>query len=316
LRVRPGEKVPVDGVVVEGATSIDESMMTGEPLPVEKAAGDQVIGATVNASGSVIMKAKAVGGQTLLAHIVAMVAAAQRSRPPIQKLADRVASYFVPAVVAASVLTFAAWALFGPAPAMAYALVNAVAVLIIACPCALGLATPMSIMVAMGRAAQTGVLFRDAAAVEVLGKVDTIVVDKTGTLTQGRPSVTAVLPAPGFTEREILMLAAGLEKKSEHPLAAAITKAAASRGIAFVEATSFTSQTGRGVTGTVQGRTVTLGNLAFLEGVSAFPPELLKAAEAAAAEAKGVTYVAVDGRAAGVIVVSDVIKDTTPRALQ
>ena len=316
LRVRPGEKIPVDGVVIDGVTSVDESMMTGEPLPVEKAPGDPVIGATVNASGSVIMKAKAVGGRTLLAQIVAMVAAAQRSRPPIQKLADRVASYFVPAVAAASVLTFAAWALFGPPPAMAYALVNAVAVLIIACPCALGLATPMSIMVVMGRAAGAGVLFRDAAAVEVLGKVDTLVIDKTGTLTLGRPEVTMVLPAQGFTENEVLGLVAGLEKKSEHPLAAAITQAAASRGIAFIEATSFVSTAGRGVSGTVQGRNVTLGNFAFLEGASAFPPELLEGAESAAGEAKGVTYVAVDGRAAGLIVVSDTIKDSAQRAVR
>ncbi|HMD69413.1 MAG TPA: heavy metal translocating P-type ATPase [Chitinivibrionales bacterium] len=316
LRVRPGEKVPVDGVVIEGNGALDESMVTGEPMPVEKAAGDSVIGATVNVSGSVIMEARAVGADMLLSHIVAMVAIAQRSRPPIQKLADRVASYFVPAVVAASVLTFAAWALFGPAPAMAYALVNAVAVLIIACPCALGLATPMSIMVAMGRAAGAGVLFRDAAAVEVLGRVDTLVVDKTGTLTQGRPAVAEVLPATGFTEREVLGLAAGLEKKSEHPLADAITRAAASRGIALVEATTFASTTGRGVTGRVQGRQVTLGNRGFLEGMSAFPPELLAKAETAAAEAKGVTYVAVDGRAAGLIVVSDTIKDSTPRAVR
>jgi P-type Cu+ transporter len=315
LRVRPGEKVPVDGVVTDGVTSVDESMVTGEPLPVEKAVGDQVIGATVNASGSVIIEARRVGADTLLSHIVALVAAAQRSRAPVQGLADRVSSWFVPAVVVASVLTFAAWAFFGPVPAMAYALVNAVAVLIIACPCALGLATPMSIMVAMGRAAHSGVLFRDAAAVEVLGRVDTLVVDKTGTLTQGRPAVTAVLPAPGFTEREVLELAAGLERKSEHPLAAAITGAAASRGIAVVEATNFTSHTGRGVTGTMQGRIVTLGNRVFLDGVSAFPPELLQEAEGTAAEAKGVMYLAVDGRAAGVIVVSDEIKDTTPRAL-
>ncbi len=316
LRVRPGEKIPVDGVVIDGVTSVDESMMTGEPLPVQKAPGDPVIGATVNASGSVIMKAKAVGGQTLLAQIVAMVAAAQRSRPPIQKLADRVASYFVPAVAAASVLTFAAWALFGPPPAMAYALVNAVAVLIIACPCALGLATPMSIMVVMGRAAGAGVLFRDAAAVEVLGKVDTLVIDKTGTLTRGKPEVTMVLAAPGFFENDVLGMAAGLEKKSEHPWAAAITQAAASRGMALIEATTFVSTTGRGVSGTVQGRIVTLGNRAFLEGASAFPPELLAKAESAAAEAKGVTYVAVDGRAAGLIVVSDTIKDSAQRAVR
>ncbi len=316
LRVRPGEKVPVDGVVIEGSGAVDESMVTGEPMPVEKHKGDSVIGSTVNMAGSLVMEAKAVGARTLLAHIVAMVAAAQRSRPPVQKLADRVALYFVPAVVAASVLTFAVWALFGPAPAMTYALVNALAVLIIACPCALGLATPMSIMVAMGRAAGSGVLFRDAAAVEVLGKVDTLVIDKTGTLTLGRPAVTAVLPAQGFTESEVLGLVAGLEKKSEHPLAAAITQAAALRGIAFVEATSFASTAGRGVAGTVQARHVTLGNFAFVAGVSAFPPELLKAAEAAAGEAKGVTYVAVDGKAAGVIVVSDTIKESTPRALQ
>jgi Cu+-exporting ATPase len=316
LRVRPGEKVPVDGVVMEGSGAVDESMVTGEAMPVEKRKGDPVIGSTVNMLGSLVMEAKAVGGQTLLAHIVAMVAAAQRSRPPIQKLADRVASYFVPAVVAASMLTFAAWALFGPPPAMAYALVNAVAVLIIACPCALGLATPMSIMVAMGRAARSGVLFRDAAAVEVLGRVDTLVIDKTGTLTLGRPAVTAVMVAQGFTESEVLGLAAGIEKKSEHPLGAAITQAAVLRGISFVEATTFASTAGSGVTGTVRERTVTVGNFAFVVGASAFPPELLKAAEAAAAEAKSVTYVAVDGRAAGVIVVADTIKESTPRALQ
>src|SRR5882672_504276 len=271
LRVRPGEKIPVDGVVLEGTTSVDESMITGEPIPVEKTKGSRVTGGTVNGTGSFVMRAERVGSDTLLAQIVRMVAEAQRSRAPIQKLADVVAGYFVPAVVLVAVLTFIIWALVGPEPAMAYALVNAVAVLIIACPCALGLATPMSIMVGTGRGATAGVLIKNAEALEVLEKVDTLVVDKTGTLTEGKPPLAALVAVPGQGENEILRLAASLERGSEHPLAAAIVAGAEKKGIQLAEARDFRSITGKGVVGTVDGKQVALGNRRLLEelGVAA-----------------------------------------------
>ena len=265
LRVRPGEKIPVDGIVLEGTTSVDESMITGEPIPVEKTKGSKVTGGTVNGTGSFIMRAERVGSDTLLAQIVRMVAEAQRSRAPIQKLADVVAGYFVPAVVGVAVLTFIVWALVGPEPAMAYALVNAVAVLIIACPCALGLATPMSIMVGTGRGATAGVLIKNAEALEVLEKIDTLVVDKTGTLTEGKPRLISVIPVRGQDEGELLFLAASLERGSEHPLAAAIVKGAEERGVKLADAREFRSITGKGVVGSVDGKNVALGNAKLLE---------------------------------------------------
>jgi Cu+-exporting ATPase len=316
LRVRPGEKVPVDGTVIEGASAVDESMVTGESLPVEKKAGDRVIGATVNGTGSFIMRAERVGADTVLARIVRLVAEAQRSRAPIQRLADVVAGYFVPAVVVAAVLTFGAWALWGPPPRMAYALVNAVAVLIIACPCALGLATPMSIMVATGRGATAGVLFRSAEALETMEKVDTLVVDKTGTLTEGRPRLQAVVTADGIDEAELLRLAASLEQGSEHPLASAIVAAAVERGVRPVAAAEFGSRTGRGVTGVVDGRRVVVGNRALLDEAGIEPGPLAARAEALRSEGQGVMFVAVDGRVAGLLGVSDPVKASTPEALR
>jgi Cu+-exporting ATPase len=315
LRVRPGEKVPVDGVVVEGASSVDEAMMTGEPIPVAKGPGDRVIGATVNGTGSLVMEAEKVGSETLLARIVQMVAEAQRSRAPIQKLADRVAGYFVPAVVTIAAVTFLVWAIWGPDPALAFALVNAVAVLIIACPCALGLATPMSIMVATGRGATTGVLFKNAEAIETLRRVDTLVTDKTGTLTEGRPKLVAVEPAPGTEPDELLRLAAGLERGSEHPLAAAIVSGAEERGAVPARAEGFESITGKGVTGTVAGRSVALGNRALLDQLGIDPGALAERAEAMRGEGQTVMFVAVDGRAAGLLGVADPIKETTPEAI-
>ena len=269
LRVRPGEKVPVDGVVLEGASAVDESMLTGEPIPVSKRSGDRVSAATVNGTGALLMRAERVGSETLLAQIVRMVAEAQRSRAPIQSLADTVAGWFVPAVLVIAVVTFAAWALFGPEPRMAYALINAVAVLIIACPCALGLATPMSIMVATGKAATLGVLFRNAEAIERLRDVDTLVVDKTGTLTEGRPKLVRVLAAPGFGEDELLSLAASLERASEHPLAQAIVAGAAERRVALAPVSGFDSRTGRGVVAELSGRRVGVGNRKLLEELGA-----------------------------------------------
>ncbi len=316
LRVRPGEKVPVDGVVVEGNSSVDEAMVTGEPIPVEKAKGDRVIGATINGTGSLVMEAKRVGADTLLSQIVHMVAEAQRSRAPIQKLADQVAGYFVPAVVGSAVVTFVVWALWGPQPAMAYALINAVAVLIIACPCALGLATPMSIMVAVGKGATAGVLFKDAEAIEVMRKVDTLVVDKTGTLTVGKPKLISVVPATGADEGELLRLAASLERGSEHPLAAAIVTGAAERGIALTDATEFQSVTGKGVVGKIDGKVVGLGNTALLQYLRVSLDGLGEEAEALRADGQTVMFVAVDGKAAGLIGVADPIKETTPAAIQ
>ena len=316
LRVRPGEKVPTDGVVVEGTSALDESMITGEAIPVEKTPGDRVTGATVNGTGGFVMRAERVGADTLLAQIVRMVGEAQRSRAPIQRLADVVAGYFVPAVVLAAAVTFVVWALAGPTPAMAYAVINAVAVLIIACPCALGLATPMSIMVGTGRGARAGVLFKDAEALELLEKVDTLVVDKTGTLTEGRPSVTRIVPADDMAERTVLRLAAGLERASEHPLAAAIVAAAEDRGVDLGGVEDFESRTGLGVTGTVDGRRVTLGNRALLDEAGIDPGPLGDGAKDPRAEGETVVFVGVDGRLAGLIAVADPVKVTTPEAIQ
>jgi P-type Cu+ transporter len=316
LRVRPGEKVPVDGVVVDGNSSVDEAMVTGEPIPVEKAKGERVIGATINGTGSLVMEAKRVGADTLLSQIVRMVAEAQRSRAPIQKLADQVAGYFVPTVVGSAVVTFVVWALWGPQPAMAYALINAVAVLIIACPCALGLATPMSIMVAAGKGATAGVLFKNAEAIEVMRKVDTLVVDKTGTLTEGKPKLISVVPATGADEGEVLRLAGSLERGSEHPLAAAIVTGAGERGIALSDAADFRSVTGKGVVGKIDGKVVGLGNAALLQDLRVSLDGLGERAEALRGDGQTVMFVAVDGKAAGLIGVADPIKDTTPEAIQ
>ena len=315
LRVRPGEKVPVDGIVIEGATSVDESMITGEPIPVEKTKGSKVTGGTVNGTGSFIMRAERVGSDTLLAQIVRMVAEAQRSRAPIQKLADVVAGYFVPAVVLVAVLTFIIWALFGPEPAMAYALVNAVAVLIIACPCALGLATPMSIMVGTGRGATAGVLIKNAEALEVLEKIDTLVVDKTGTLTEGKPRLISVIPVRGQDEVELLFFAASLERGSEHPLAAAIVKDAEERGVKLAETREFRSITGKGVVGSVDGKNVALGNAKLLEELNIKAGELSGQSEELRKEGQTVMYVVVDGAIAGLLGVADPVKQSTPEAI-
>ncbi len=316
LRVRPGEKVPVDGVVVEGESAVDESMISGEPMPVVKQSGDKVIGATVNGTGGLVVEAQRVGSDTLLSQIVQMVAAAQRSRAPIQKLADVVAGYFVPLVVVAAIITFIVWALVGPAPAMAYALINAVAVLIIACPCALGLATPMSIMTATGKGATFGVLFKDAEAIEIMREVDTLVVDKTGTLTEGKPRLVGVETTGAMAESELLRLAATLERGSEHPLAAAIVAGAQERGVALGETTSFDSLTGKGVTGQVDGRRVALGNARLLETLGVDAGALAERAERLRRDGQTVMFVAVDGQAAGIVAVADPIKETTPAAIE
>jgi Cu+-exporting ATPase len=315
LRVRPGEKVPVDGVVLEGASAVDESMVTGESMPVAKHAGDAVVGATMNGTGAFVMRAERVGSETLLARIVAMVSEAQRSRAPIQKLADVVSGYFVPAVILTAALTFVVWALVGPPPRMAHGLINAVAVLIIACPCALGLATPMSIMVAMGKGASLGVLFREAEAIEKLQSVDTLVVDKTGTLTEGRPALTSVVALPGYDEIGVLGLAASLERQSEHPLGAAIVAGATARGARLNAADNFVSKTGQGVRARVEGRTVLLGNASLLhdEHVDAAP--LQDAAEQLRREGQTVVFVAVDGQPAGMLGVADPIRGTTREAI-
>ena len=314
--MRPGEKVPVDGVVLEGSSAVDESMVSGEPIPVEKHVGDRVIGATVNGTGSLVMRAEKVGSETLLARIVQMVAEAQRSRAPIQKLADVVAGYFVPAVVLIAVATFIVWALVGPPPTMAHALVNAVAVLIIACPCALGLATPMSIMVATGKGATAGVLFKNAEAIEVLRKVDTLVVDKTGTLTEGKPKLVTIEPAPGQTEATLLRHAASLERGSEHPLAAAIVKGAEERGVALSRAEAFESVTGKGVKGRIDGREVALGNRALMEGLGVDAASLATRAEELRRDGQTVMLVSVDGTPAGLLGVADPIKESTPAAIE
>ncbi len=316
LRVRPGDQIPVDGVVLDGRSTVDESMLTGEPVAVEKTAGEQVSGGTLNQSGSFVMRTLRVGSDTMLARIVQMVAQAQRSRAPIQSLVDRVAAWFVPAVVGVAALAFIAWAIFGPAPAMAYGLVAAVSVLIIACPCALGLATPMSIMVGTGRGAQAGVLIKNAEALERFAKVDTLVVDKTGTLTEGKPKVTTLQPAEGVDEADLLRLAASLERGSEHPLAAAIVAAAKERGLDLLDASEFDSLTGQGVRGTVDGRHVALGNRRLLESLEIDPGALAERAEQRRVEGETVMFVVIDGRPAGLIGVADPIKPTTRAALQ
>jgi len=316
LRVRPGEKVPVDGVVTDGNSAIDESMVTGESIPVEKTTGEKLIGATVNGTGSLLMRAEKVGTDTLLAQIVRMVSEAQRSRAPIQKLADVVAGYFVPVVVGVAIIAFAVWGLWGPEPRLAHAVVNAVAVLIIACPCALGLATPMSIMVGTGKGATMGVLIKNAEALEIMEKVDTLVVDKTGTLTEGKPKLVAVQATGGFTEDEVLQLASSLERASEHPLAEAIVRGAEDRGITLSRTDDFESVTGKGVNGTVDGRMVSLGNILLLEDLSIDPGALLQQAEAGRAEGQTVMFVAIDGKAAGTVGVADPIKDSTPEAIR
>ena len=316
LRVRPGEKVPVDGTVTEGSSSIDESMISGEPMPVMKQSGDRVIGATVNGTGTLVMKAEKVGAETLLAQIVYMVAEAQRSRAPIQKLADIIAGYFVQVVVSIAFITFVVWAWLGPEPRMAYALVNAVAVLIIACPCALGLATPMSIMVAMGKGASGGVLFKNAEAIEVMKAVDTLVTDKTGTLTEGKPKLVSVIPAKGFDEKTLLHLAASIEMGSEHPLAAAIVAGAKEKGISPSKVESFESHTGHGVTGMIDGRKVSLGNRKLIDELGIAPGELPERAESLRKEGQTAMFVAVDGKAAGLLGVADPIKSTTAEAIE
>ena len=317
LRVRPGEKIPIDGVIIEGRSNIDESMITGEPMPVGKGTGESVIGATVNQTGTFIMRAEKVGSETLLAQIVHMVGEAQRSRAPIQKLADTVAGYFVPAVIAIAVLTFIAWAIWGPAPAMAYGLVNAVAVLIIACPCALGLATPMSIMVGVGRAAQNGILVKNAEALETTERVTHLVTDKTGTLTAGKPRVTRRMAAPGSDEGELLRIAASLEQNSEHPLARAIVDLAKEAGVTLSPVMDFESTTGGGVMGKLDGKTVRVGKRKFLEesGVG-IPEDLDREAQQLQEKAQTVVWAAVDNSAAGLLAIADPIKETTPKAIE
>jgi Cu+-exporting ATPase len=315
LRVRPGEKVRVDGVVIEGTSNVDESMMSGEPVPVEKRAGDRLIGATVNATGTLVMRAERVGADTLLAQIVNLVAQAQRSRAPIQKLADRVSAWFVPAVIVSALATFAVWAMVGPDPRMAYAVVNAVAVLIIACPCALGLATPMSVMVATGKGASVGVLFRNAEAIEVFRTVNTLLVDKTGTLTVGKPELMTVVARGPVAEAELLKLAASLERASEHPLAAAIVAGATARGASLVTVSDFASVTGKGVQGTVEGRRVALGNRALLEDLKADAGSLLEEAEGLRRQGQTVMFVVVDGQPAGLLGVADPVKESAAEAV-
>jgi len=315
LRVRPGEKIPVDGSITSGNSAVDESMVTGESIPVEKVSGDAVIGATVNGTGSLLMRAEKVGSETLLAQIVQMVSAAQRSRAPIQKLADVVAGYFVPAVVLAALITMVAWGLLGPEPRLAYAVINAVAVLIIACPCALGLATPMSIMVGTGRGATLGVLIKNAEALEIMEKVDTLVVDKTGTLTEGKPQLVSLKVVNGFDENEVLRLAASLERSSEHPLAEAIVRGAADRNIGLAGTDDFESITGQGVSGVIDGRRVALGNQRLMEQLAIDFASLSEAAQAGRAEGQTVMQVAIDGTAAGLIAVADPVKQSTPQAI-
>ncbi len=316
LRVRPGEKVPVDGVVTEGRSVIDESMVSGEPIPVEKIAGSKVVGATVNQTGSFIMRAEKVGADTLLSRIIHMVSEAQRSKAPIQKLADQVSGYFVPIVIVIALITFAAWAIFGPEPSMTYAIINAIAVLIIACPCALGLATPMSIMVATGKGATMGILFKNAEAIEHLRKVDTLVIDKTGTLTEGKPKLTSIFTEGAVSESDLLMKVASLEKSSEHPLAAAILSGASEKGVSPSAVENFESITGKGVMGSVQGVKVLLGNRALLESFGVDPSSLLAKAEQLRADGQTVMFVAFNSKPAGLIAVADPIKSTTVEAIK
>jgi Cu+-exporting ATPase len=316
LRVRPGEKVPVDGILLEGNSSVDESMITGEAIPVQKAIGDRVIGATVNGTGAFVMRAERVGGETLLAQIVSLVSQAQRSRAPIQGVADRVSGYFVPAVIAIAVITFIAWYLVGPEPRLAHALINAVAVLIIACPCALGLATPVAIMVGTGRGAHAGVLIKNAEALETLEKVDTVVVDKTGTLTQGKPRVVSILSVNGMGESELIKLVASVEQASEHPLAAAITAAAKERGLFVPAAANFHYVAGKGVAGKVEGREVMAGNEALITGSGIAIADLRGRAGPILDAGQTVIWVAVDGKSAGLIGVSDPVKQSSVRAIR
>ncbi len=315
LRIRPGESVPVDGVVIEGKSAVDESMVTGESMPVEKEPGAKVIGGTINGTGGLVMRAEAVGADTMLSRIVQMVAEAQRSRAPIQRLADAVSAWFVPAVIAVAVLAFGAWLIWGPPPAFAYALVAAVSVVIIACPCALGLATPMSIMVGVGKGATAGVLIRNAEALERLEKVDTLVVDKTGTLTEGKPRVVAVVPVEGFDEASLLSLGASLERASEHPLAAAIVAAARQRNLTLRDAADFKSVTGKGVVGAIEGQRAAIGNAALMAEVGVAPDALESRATELRRDGATAMFMAIDGRAAGVIAIADPIKATTPAAL-
>lgn len=315
LRVRPGEKVPVDGIVLEGYSSVDESMVTGEPIPVEKNSGDALVGATVNGTGSLLMRAERVGGETLLAQIVQMVSEAQRSRAPVQKLVDVAAGYFVPAVILTAAITLLIWWLWGPEPRLAHAVVNAVAVLIIACPCALGLATPMSIMVGTGRGATAGVLIKNAEVLEVMEKIDTLVVDKTGTLTEGKPRLTTVLAADGFIKQDVLLWAGSLERASEHPLAASIAQGAEQKGLTLINVDNFESLTGRGVTGEVKGYKVALGNRKLMQELNIEIDTLVQRSEDLRADGQTVMFVAIDAKAAGLIGVADPIKDTTPEAL-
>jgi Cu+-exporting ATPase len=315
LRIRPGEKIPVDGTVTEGRTTVDESMITGESVPVAKGPGDRVVGGTVNGTGSVVMRAERVGADTMLAQIVRMVSEARRTRAPIQRLADQVSAYFVPSVVAAAVLTFLVWGLLGPQPRLAHALVNAVAVLIIACPCALGLATPMSIMVATGRGAAAGVLVKNAEAIEILERVDTLVFDKTGTLTEGKPRVVSLRSGPGWDDREWLRLAASLEQGSEHPLAAAITQYAAEKGLELSRSEAFESKTGLGIEGRVDGRVVRVGSSALVQQGNAHSDDLLGQAEELRGEGQTVVFVVVDDRLAGLMGIADPVKDSAAAAV-
>jgi copper-(or silver)-translocating P-type ATPase len=316
LRVRPGEKVPVDGVLLEGHSSVDESMVSGEPIPVEKEAGAKVIGGTVNSTGGFVMRADHVGADTLLSQIVKMVSEAQRTRAPIQRLADRVSSYFVPAVILAAIITFIVWYLVGPQPRFAHALVNAVAVLIVACPCALGLATPMAIMVGTGRGAGAGILIHNAEALELFGKVNTLLVDKTGTLTEGKPTLHKVVPQSGFNEDELLQLVATLERSSEHPLAAAIVRGAEAKKLSLTDVQDFDSTTGKGVQGKVNGRQVAVGNAEMFRGLSVDPEPLIDQAESMRNDGQTVMMVAVEGKAAGLVSVLDPIKESTPEAIR
>jgi Cu+-exporting ATPase len=316
LRVRPGEKVPVDGIVVEGSSAVDESMLTGEPVPVTKRPGDKVVGATLNTTGSLVMRAERVGAETMLSQIVQMVAQAQRSRAPMQRMADAVAGWFVLAVLAIAVLTFFVWGFFGPDPRWVYALINALAVLIIACPCALGLATPMSIMVATGKAASAGILFRDAAAIEAMRTINTLVVDKTGTLTEGKPAFDRSIAGPGYAEDDVLRVAASLDQASEHPLAQAIVVEARRRGLPLSAPAGFSSQTGMGVNGAIDGHAVLLGNTALMEQARIDVAPLRDEAERLRQSGASVMHLAIEGKLAGLLAVSDPIKASTPEALK
>jgi len=316
VRVRPGEKVAVDGVVLEGRSAVDESMVTGESMPVTKEAGAKVIGGTINRSGTLVIRAEKIGHDSMLSRIVQMVAEAQRSRAPIQRMADRVASWFVPAVIAVALIAFAGWMVFGPEPRFAFALVAAVTVLIIACPCALGLATPMSIMVGVGRGAQAGVLVKNAETLEIMERIDTLVIDKTGTLTEGKPKVTAIVAADGIKEDDLLRFAAGVERASEHPLAVAIVSAAEARGIAIPQVASFDSPSGKGALGTVEGRTITLGNLPFMKDQGIDTSVLATRADELRVEGATAIFAGIDGKLAGVFAIADPIKESTPAALK